>query len=698
MEMLHGWGSAWRRRSGAWRSGARRSFYLVWAATLYPACVSAHEFWLAPSTYAAAAGDTVSIRAFVGSGFRGEAKPFGARRVQRFELRAAARRDLSRLGSNGGLVYARFIAPDGGGALVAYQSDFASIELPGPRFEQYLAAEGLDGPRTARARTQAEDAPRRERYARCAKTWIAGKEPSRAEQVIGMPLEIVALADPAAADRLPLQVLYGGKPLAAALVRAWNTTATLAASERDSVPPACSSRTDAHGIVTLAIDHPGEWLVNAVHMVASGDPDADWESYWASLTFARPAKRAPRRRNASSRRGSRRSSRRQSSRHGCATSSRRSAHASSYRRGHRTRPRWLGWIAGLGWAGLLLASAPRPARAHAEPYSYVDLRLDGAGIEGEVTAHGVDLAGAIGLATPDSLRSARFVERHAGELHAAIVVRLHLEADGAAVHPTWTSFQIVPERRAVSFRFRVPEPRTPRSVHLLGPLFASDPAHETYFNVYASGAVRHQDLLEASHTESTYASDAGPDRRAVVRTFLAAGVHQIFIGPDHILFVIGLLLLGGGVRRLLKIVTAFTIAHSITLALAATGAVSPSARVVEPAIALSIVYVGADNLLRGRRRRDTRALAAAGFGLVHGFGFASVLGEMGLPSGALAGSLFAFNAGVEIGQACIVLAVAPLLAVLRAHRPAGVRRAVIAGSAFVLVAGAYWFVQRAFGL
>jgi uncharacterized GH25 family protein/hydrogenase/urease accessory protein HupE len=653
---------------------------------LYPACVSAHEFWLAPSTYAAAAGDTVSIRAFVGSGFRGEAKPFGARRVQRFELRAAATRDLSRLGSNGGLVYARFIAPDGGGALVAYQSDFASIELPGPRFEQYLAAEGLDGPRTARARAKAEDAPGRERYARCAKTWIAGKEPRRAEQVIGMPLEIVALADPAAADRLPLQVLYGGEPLAATLVRAWNTTATLAASERDSVPPACSSRTDAHGIVTLAIDHPGEWLVNAVHMVASGDPDADWESYWASLTFERPAKRKPRRRNASSRRG----------RNGSLRCSRT---ASQRRRRPHPRPaRWVGWISGLGLGGLLLASAPRPARAHAEPYSYVDLRLDSAGIEGEVTAHVVDLAGAIGLATPDSLRSAGFVERHAGELHAAITERLHLDADGAAVHPTWTSLQIVPERRAVSFRFRVPEPLTPRSVHLVGPLFASDPAHETYFNVYVSGAVRHQDLLEASHTESTYAHDAGPNRRAIVRTFLAAGVHHIFIGPDHILFVIGLLLLGGGVRRLLKIVTAFTIAHSITLALAATGAVTPSARVVEPAIALSIVYVGADNLLRGRRRRDTRALAAAGFGLVHGFGFASVLGEMGLPSGALAASLFAFNAGVEIGQACIVLAVAPLLAVLRAHRPAAARRAVIAGSAFVLIAGAYWFVQRAFGV
>ena len=253
----------------------------------------------------------------------------------------------------------------------------------------------------------------------------------------------------------------------------------------------------------------------------------------------------------------------------------------------------------------------------------------------------------------------------------------------------------MPERRALRFRFEVDTPRRLRRLRCSGPLFDHEAAHETYFNVYEGGAIRHQDLLDASHRESVFEAGARQDRRAVVRTFLKEGVRHIFIGPDHILFVVGLLLLGGRLRQLLKIVTAFTLAHSVTLALAATGLLAPPARLVEPAIALSIVWVGLDNLF-SPLRRDARVLVAAVFGLVHGFGFASVLRELGLPSGALAGSLFSFNLGVEIGQACIVLAVAPLLALLRAHRPHAARTALVTGSACVVAAGTWWFVQRTF--
>ena len=144
---------------------------------------------------------------------------------------------------------------------------------------------------------------------------------------------------------------------------------------------------------------------------------------------------------------------------------------------------------------------------------------------------------------------------------------------------------------------------------------------------------------------------------AVFTAFTASGIHHIAIGPDHILFIVGLLLLGGSIRRLLAIVTAFTLGHSVTLALATLQIVEPPARLIEPAIALSIVYVGADNLLVGQRGRDVRPWVALFFGLVHGFGFASVLRETGLPPRALGLSLFSFNLGVEIGQAAIVVAV-----------------------------------------
>jgi hypothetical protein len=141
------------------------------------------------------------------------------------------------------------------------------------------------------------------------------------------------------------------------------------------------------------------------------------------------------------------------------------------------------------------------------------------------------------------------------------------------------------------------------------------------------------------------------------------------------------------------VVTAFTVAHSLTLSLAALAVFTPPARIVEPAIALSIVYVGADNLL-ARGGRDVRAWIALGFGLVHGFGFASVLREMELPRRALAWSLFSFNVGVEIGQLLVVLAVASALAALRARSEQAGRRLAVAGSIVVVVAGSVWFVER----
>jgi hydrogenase/urease accessory protein HupE len=174
-----------------------------------------------------------------------------------------------------------------------------------------------------------------------------------------------------------------------------------------------------------------------------------------------------------------------------------------------------------------------------------------------------------------------------------------------------------------------------------------------------------------------------------------AGVHHILIGPDHLLFLIGLLLLGGSLRQLVIMVTAFTVAHSATLSLAVLGIVSPPAWIIEPAIALSIVYVGADNLLV-RGGRDMRAWIALTFGFIHGFGFANVLREMGLPSRALGWSLLSFNLGVEIGQLFVVIAVASALAALRSRSEAVGRQLAFAGSFVVIVAGAFWFVQRVF--
>jgi hypothetical protein len=154
--------------------------------------------------------------------------------------------------------------------------------------------------------------------------------------------------------------------------------------------------------------------------------------------------------------------------------------------------------------------------------------------------------------------------------------------------------------------------------------------------------------------------------------------------------------MGGSLLRLLSIVTAFTIAHSITLSLAALNVINPSPRLIEPAIALSIIYVGIDNLMVGKTGRDVRAWIAFFFGFVHGFGFAGVLKEFGLPRQALGWSLFSFNFGVEIGQACIVVVVASVLAALRSRNQALAGRIMKVGSVCVILAGTWWFIQRVF--
>ncbi len=205
-----------------------------------------------------------------------------------------------------------------------------------------------------------------------------------------------------------------------------------------------------------------------------------------------------------------------------------------------------------------------------------------------------------------------------------------------------------------------------------------------------------QVILDKDRTAFEYFAGSRQGTWAVLQKFVPAGIHHILIGPDHLLFLAGLLLLGGTLKQLLLVVTAFTIAHSITLSLAVLGMVIPPANAIEPAIALSIVYVGADNLLVSAGGRDTRAWIAFAFGLIHGFGFANVLRDMDLPSRALGWTLFAFNVGVEIGQLVFVVLIASLFVWIRSRNEAAGRRLAFAGSIIVMLAGVFWFVQRVF--
>jgi len=175
--------------------------------------------------------------------------------------------------------------------------------------------------------------------------------------------------------------------------------------------------------------------------------------------------------------------------------------------------------------------------------------------------------------------------------------------------------------------------------------------------------------------------------------FFRLGVEHILTGYDHLLFLAALLLRGGGFWSLLKIITAFTIAHSITLALAVLGLVVIPSRLVESAIALSIVWVAVENLA-GSGAPSRRWLVSFCFGLVHGLGFASALAPLSLPPARVAWALVGFNLGVEAGQALVVAALLPVL--VWVHGKAWELRAVRALSLVVAAFGLTWFVERLF--
>jgi hydrogenase/urease accessory protein HupE len=346
-------------------------------------------------------------------------------------------------------------------------------------------------------------------------------------------------------------------------------------------------------------------------------------------------------------------------------------------------------------ACLCLLVAARPAHAHPAPFSYVDLQLSPQSMDVTVVMHAFDVAHDLGLASEDAVFEKDFVQAHGRDVTALATGRLRLAANGRALTASPVDVTVLPDRRAVRVRFRCEE-RWPGEVGVDAAMFPYDAAHQTFLNIYENGALTRQAILDAGHTHVTHYTGSTQGTLAVIRRFVLAGIEHIAIGPDHILFLVGLLLLGGSVMQLLKIVTSFTIAHSMTLTLAALGLVSPSSRIIEPAIALSIVYVGIDNLLVRPGSRDTRVWIALTFGLIHGFGFASVLREMDLPGRALGWSLFSFNLGVEIGQVCIVILVASMLAWIAARSALVRTRIAYAGSVVVAAAGVVWFVQRVF--
>ena len=338
------------------------------------------------------------------------------------------------------------------------------------------------------------------------------------------------------------------------------------------------------------------------------------------------------------------------------------------------------------WAAFTVSTA---ASAHDLNMTGVKVRLDPKDVTVSVVAH--------------------LHQLKSNDVSAEIARRLKLRLDGQAFAPAKP--RLIRDEANGIVIWQATQPKAAKVVALDAPIFPEHADQSTVLTVLKDRQVLDEAVVDAQHPTATIGekatdknaaaqSSAATGTSAVALRFLHEGIRHIFLGPDHVLFLLSLLLLGGSWRELLKIVTAFTLAHSVTLSLAATGIFSLPPRFVEPVIALSIIAVAATNL-RARKaneepeaRRDIRPWLALGFGLIHGFGFAGALAEVGLPRESLGAALLAFNIGVEIGQATLVLVFAPALAAIVKWRPRVQIPIVQYGSACVAVVGAFWFVQR----
>lgn len=205
--------------------------------------------------------------------------------------------------------------------------------------------------------------------------------------------------------------------------------------------------------------------------------------------------------------------------------------------------------------------------------------------------------------------------------------------------------------------------------------------------------------LTATHARITVATV--PDRWEMARSYVVLGIEHILTGYDHLLFVVSLVLLLGGLWAVVRAATAFTVAHSLTLAGTTLGLVGLAQAPVEALIALSIVFLAVEIV---KRREGTLRLAeripwlvAFFFGLIHGFGFAGALREIGLPQGDVPTALVAFNLGVEAGQLLIVAVVLALIAAVRRLAPATLAPATRFAAYGIGITASYWFVDRMIG-
>ena len=337
---------------------------------------------------------------------------------------------------------------------------------------------------------------------------------------------------------------------------------------------------------------------------------------------------------------------------------------------------------------LLLVSAP--AWAHKPSDAHLRLDVHGDHIDGRLDIAVRDLEGALAIDDGDGNITWGELQVAAPRIAAYVDSRLALAGDGAPCPLVLGTAQLVDLSDGAYWALPVSATCT-HEPHALGVtyqlLFDLDAQHRGLVHVAGQTVI----VRDGSPVTITLGEATS------VRSFIREGIWHIWMGIDHVLFLLCLILpavwkrdsLRAASREVFEIVTAFTLAHSITLVISAVGLLRLPSHYVETAIALSVVAAALNNVVRAV---DARWAVAFSLGLLHGFGFSSVLIDLGLPSHELIGALLGFNCGVELGQAAIVIALLPFLYVIR--KTLAYQIILWGGSSTVAVLAAVWSYQR----
>ncbi|MEW5977267.1 MAG: HupE/UreJ family protein [Acidobacteriota bacterium] len=351
------------------------------------------------------------------------------------------------------------------------------------------------------------------------------------------------------------------------------------------------------------------------------------------------------------------------------------------------------------WILAILLAMPFSTSAHDVGLSSLVLRLNEEDLAVQITVARNDLEARILVDEDlDGIVSREEMELVTPRLKRLVSEAIQIQWDGRAADPDRFSVRS-PDSSTVELTARYSRARSSRLTLLSRfPDLMSYGHRQNVAVTREDGGTLYEGVIAASGQPIEIHLNEATMRGGLLfrlRQFTGLGVEHILQGYDHLLFLVALLLAGGGLRSAVKIISSFTVAHSITLALASLNYIHLPSRLVELLIALSIVYVGIENLLSRDFQHRWRITFL--FGLVHGLGFASVFQDLGLANQAygVVVPLLSFNVGVEIGQVAIALLALPLLRWL-AGRPRFVLHYAPACSVLISVMGGYWFLQRTF--